>query len=235
MVKKKARKVEAELVHPIKFIKAQRAPEAPTEDEWNSSQKEVKFLVEYLKGVGGTEAVIKAGYTNNKTSAAAMAYKLLKRPRIAAIVKDQIDAQMVCANITGTRILKELYTLATANIRDAFDAGGNLLPIHKMPEGLQKSISSVEVEEPLFKVGKGQVTKIKFWSKNHACELLAKHLKLLVDRLEIDAKGFEGLKAPVINEAFVESKENLQSSPGMEEKPDGPAAQHPVPGEVLPA
>lgn len=80
-------------------------------------------------------------------------------------------------------LLREAKLIARADIRDAYDEHGRLLPMKDMPEHLARAIASVEVDELFEGVGKdreqvGVTKKVKFWNKDKMVETLGKQVGL---------------------------------------------------------
>lgn len=95
--------------------------------------------------------------------------------------------------LTPARILLELGRIALADIGQAFDAEGRLLPLHEMPEDVRRAIAAIEVEEIFTGRGEdrvfvGVLRKVKFWNKDKALQTIATHLGMLVEvrRIEMD-------------------------------------------------
>jgi hypothetical protein len=87
----------------------------------------------------------------------------------------------------AARILEELSYIALADIRQAFDESGNLLPIHELPEHIARAINGIEVTEEFtgrgdLRVKTGVTKKVRFVEKNRALELAAKILGMLVEK-----------------------------------------------------
>jgi len=86
-------------------------------------------------------------------------------------------------------ILDELKTIALADIRDAYDESGNLLPVHQWPDHVAKIVQAVEVQEDFEGQGVmrkkvGETKRLKLWDKLKSIELLGKNLKLFKDQVE---------------------------------------------------
>jgi phage terminase small subunit len=155
--------------------------------EHTLSPQQERFCQEFIIDDHATNAAIRAGYSEK--SAAAQASRLLTSAKIMARLDELRASQKKRLQISADTILKNLYDIATADITEAFDDYGGLKPFKEIPENVRKSISSLEVNE-LFsgqgdqKMAIGLNKKLRFWDKNRANELLGKHLKLFIDRME---------------------------------------------------
>lgn len=96
-------------------------------------------------------------------------------------------AERIADLIDPDRVLREAARLAYSDVRELFDANGNLRPIHEWPDHLAAAVGSIEVVIKNAEAGDGhtdKVHKIKLWDKPKNIELLFKHLGLLTERLE---------------------------------------------------
>lgn len=157
----------------------------------NLEPKQERFCHEYIIDCNGTQAAIRAGYST--VSAGQLAFELLKKHEIQERVSALKAKQLERIDLSADRVLREIYRIATADVGLAFNSDGGLLPIKEIPEDVRRAISGLDVEE-LFE-GRGDereqtgvLKKIRFWSKTEAARDLAKHLGLLIDRLELNGK-----------------------------------------------
>lgn len=150
--------------------------------------KRARFVAEYLADpkLNATAAAIKAGF--NPKSAKRIACALLKNPKIRQQIDKEFEARQQRTFITADRVLLELYHMATVDPYEAYKDDGGLKDVKDMPEELRRAIAGIEVDEiwdteygedGRRKVQIGVTKKIKFWDKNKAAEMLAKHLKLI--------------------------------------------------------
>lgn len=155
--------------------------------------KQRLFLKEWRIDKNASRAYVRA-YKYKGKAANVLGPQLLAKLSKLGLVEAEIVAQEKKAIITADRVLTELADLATMNIKAAFDGAGNLLDIKDMPDNISRSISGIEVDEDLDsdvdESGKVTVTrtrtkKIKFWDKNKSLETIARHLRMLVDRVEL--------------------------------------------------
>lgn len=97
-------------------------------------------------------------------------------------------AQRLADLIDPDRALRELASLAYSDIRDIFDADGNLLPIQQLPAHVAAAISSIEVVIKNAAAGDGhtdRVHKIRLWDKPKMLATLLQHLGLLKETIEV--------------------------------------------------
>jgi phage terminase small subunit len=96
--------------------------------------------------------------------------------------------QLDRVELTAARVLEELRRLAFADLRSFFDAAGNLKPIATWTPEQGSQVSSFEIVKKNLVAGDGlidTVHKFKGWDKVRSLEMLAKHFRLLVERVEV--------------------------------------------------
>lgn len=162
--------------------------------------RQANFVEQYVVDRNGTQAAIRAGYA--PAAAAAQASTLLRNPKVKAALESAVAAQSRRTEVTADRVIQELASVAFSNISKAFRPDGALLLPAEMPPEAQAALAGVETEE-LFD-GKGEERaqvgvsrKVKHWDKVKALEILAKHLGLLRDKLEVSGEGGEPLQIVV--------------------------------------
>jgi phage terminase small subunit len=145
-----------------------------------------RFAAELVACGNATEAAKRAGYSPH--SADEIAAQLMRRPHVAAEVARCQARVLKRLEISAETVLAELGRLARSDVGECFGADGRLLPIHTLPEWARAAIASVEIGED------GRPTRIRLWDKNAALANLAKHHKLLTDRVEHTVLGVVGLE-----------------------------------------
>jgi phage terminase small subunit len=146
--------------------------------------KQARFVEEYLVDLNATGAARRAGYGKG---ASTTGYKLLRIPKVAAQVQTSRLRQFEKAELSAVRVLEELRRLAFFDIRDIFDAAGNLRPIRQLEPHVAAGLASVEVVKRNLTAGDGEtddVIKVRTHDKTRNLEMLCKHFGLLVDRVE---------------------------------------------------
>lgn len=164
--------------------------------------KQRRFVDEYLVDHNATQAAIRAGYSAK--TASETAYENIRKPQIEIAIQEALQKQQARTEITADWTLKEIYRLASFDPRKMYDENGNLKKIADMDDDTAACIGGIDVQEsPL-----GEVTKkFKIWDKNTALGNLAKHFKLLVDRLEASGPGGGPIEQTITN--FPPTSSNL--------------------------
>lgn len=145
------------------------------------TQKQQRFVDEYLVDLNATQAAIRAGYSEK--TAKVIGSENLSKPAIRSAIqagKQQLQAQ---TGITKERVLRELGLVGFGDIRKLYDERGELRPIHELSAEEAAQLAGVEVQQhrgddddqPVY------VRKIKRWDKVKALELLGRHLGLWSD------------------------------------------------------
>lgn len=142
--------------------------------------KQAAFVREYLVDLNATQAAIRVGYSPK--TAKVQGSRLLTNVAIKAAVEAGKAKLANKAQITIEEILAELKNIGFSDPALLVDENGYQLPINKMPPAMRRCIASIEM-------GGDGGTKIKFWPKNNALELLGKHLSAWTDKTEITGAG----------------------------------------------
>lgn len=172
-------------------------PELPVDLGVTLTLKQALFVRHYLANKqNGKQAAIAAGYAEG--SATVTASKLLTQANVRAALARLLEPRVEQLDLKAEDVLRELMSIAFSNLAEVIDKDTQALkPIHDWPIGMQRAIGTLEIarEKVTHKDGaegdvsvivQDQILKVKSWDKPRALELLAKHLKLLTDRLEVD-------------------------------------------------
>ena len=107
------------------------------------------------------------------------ASRLLKNSKVAARVAELRAAAEGATMLTIKRFRTELARVCFSNICNAFDQDGNPRQIHEMDIDTAAAIERYEIKE---RVVDGAVVsrkiRVKFWNKNAALDMAARHLGL---------------------------------------------------------
>jgi phage terminase small subunit len=144
--------------------------------------KQERFAHEYVKDLNATQAAKRAGFS--KATAYSAGQRLLKNVEIGRLVASLKEKQIAKSGLSAQMVLDELTKLGFSNVRDLFDAQGDLRSIHDLTPAQSACIASVEVVMKNATAGDGKVDrvlKIRTWDKPKVLELLAKHFALLTE------------------------------------------------------
>lgn len=155
-----------------------------TKKEVLTPKKEL-FCKEFLVDLNGTQAAIRAGYSEK--TANEQAARLLATVSVQARINELKTKRAEKIEVKSDDVLRELVKLANSDIRKVFEEDGKMKPMSEWPDEIAACVSSVEVEE-LFeweeengrkeKKHIGYLTKVKFWDKTKCLDMLGRHLKL---------------------------------------------------------
>jgi len=144
------------------------------------------FCREYLKDLNQTQAALRAGYppTDARTYASRMMGEAEIQDRVTELAAERNEKLEVDAR----EVLAEMLRLLRADALQAFNDDGTIKPWHEIPIDCRRAISGIKSQETFTGSGDarewtGQVKEIKFWSKDRAIEMLARHLALFKDSL----------------------------------------------------
>lgn len=151
------------------------------------TDKQLAFCAEYLVDLNATQAAIRAGYS--KKTAKSTGFQNMERPEIRVEIQKLMDDRSQRTEITSDAVIREVARLAFSDVRKLFDENGAMLPIDKWPDGMAAAIASVEVDELFEGFGEnriqvGYTKKVKIWDKPKSLEMLGKHLRLWVEKVE---------------------------------------------------
>lgn len=142
------------------------------------TEKQKKFVAEYLVDLNATQAAIRAGYS--KRNAGKIGPELLGKTRIAEAIQDQLKAREKRTLVTADRVIVELSKIAFADLKDFVQFGPDgviILPSATVDGTVLAEVSETETQS-------GGTRRIKLYDKLKALELLGKHLGMFVDKVE---------------------------------------------------
>jgi phage terminase small subunit len=171
---------------------AEKAPPRPKPDPVKLSAKEFQFCQEYLIDLNGTQAAIRAGYSQK--TAAVIAYENLRKPHIAACIGELMKERTKRVQWDADKMFTALAGEADADIADLYDENNCFKPVREWPLVWRMGlVNGVETNELWEGTGKdrelvGQVVKVKFTERLKVKELLGKHtdVQAFKDRIDVD-------------------------------------------------
>jgi phage terminase small subunit len=159
---------------------------------------QAKFCEEYLVDLKAKAAAIRAGYSEK--SAVVKASQLLAMQQVQAHLdflrgEEVVQASRKAGVSTPGQVLSEIDRGAMIDPGLMFDAKGNFLPVPAMPEAVRKAIDKFTIQEVTRVEESPEGVSVTITTRTMACslsktkdkEMMAKHHKLLVDKVEFGA------------------------------------------------
>lgn len=145
------------------------------------TDKQERFVEEYMLDLNATQAAIRAGYSIK--NAGKISSELLGKTRIAQAIDKKKAERSKRTGITADRVLREYARIAFANAKDIIDfENGGIL--EDADEDDLAAVQSVKV-----KTSSGNVDteerEVKLADKQKALEMLGRHLGMFKDKLEL--------------------------------------------------
>lgn len=141
------------------------------------TDKQRRFVEEYLVDLNATQAAVRAGYSPR--TASRTGHENLKKPEIAQEVARLQAERSERTEITADRVVQELARLAFSDLRDVAKWSGTEITLQGSAELSGDAAAAVsEVKYTSFGLG------IKLHSKPQALKLLGDHLGMFVQKVE---------------------------------------------------
>lgn len=147
------------------------------------TDKQKKFVEEYLIDLNATQAAIRAGYKKSEYTDT-NANKLLENTRIAEAIAKAMAERSRRTGISQDRVVNELAKIAFVNMLDVVDEEGRIRSTAS--EDDLACIESIKHKESSSINGDSTEREVKIASKLKALELLGKHLGMWNDKLDVN-------------------------------------------------
>lgn len=143
------------------------------------TQKQKRFIEEYLIDLNATQAAIRAGYSPD--TAKSIGSENLTKPDIQARIAKAMAERSRRTGVNADRVVMELAKIAFVNAKDVIDPDTATVRPDALPEDTA-AIQSVKVKT----FGEdGLEREIKMADKLKALELLGRHLGMFKDKVEL--------------------------------------------------
>lgn len=147
------------------------------------TEKQRRFVDEYLIDLNATQAAIRAGYSVKRASE--IGYQLLQKTTVQQAISEKMAERSKRTGINQDRILMELARIALLNSANVVNYEDATIKEDALPDDLA-AVASVKVKRfPTKDGGEGIEREIKFCDKVRALELAGKHLGMFKDKLEL--------------------------------------------------
>ncbi|MDR2274368.1 MAG: terminase small subunit [Sphingobacterium sp.] len=141
------------------------------------TDKQQRFVEEYMVDLNATQAAIRAGYSVD--TAQQMGSENLSKPVIQEAIQQQKQLLSESTGITAERVLAEYAKIAFSDVRELFNPDNNLYDIRQLDDNTASAIASVEIDALNVQgMQVGETKKVKMYNKLTALEALGKHIGL---------------------------------------------------------
>ena len=163
------------------------------------SPKQQRFVDEYLVDLNGTQAAIRAGYSEK--TAKSIANENLTKPDIQSAISEAQQKRAKRTEITQDMVIREIAKLAFSQYSNYIRVNRDGHPVIDLsdctPDELD-ALTETSTETAVEKDGEDFVTvrkvKIKVADKGKYLEMLGKHLGMFKDQVELSTKD----DAPIV-------------------------------------
>lgn len=152
------------------------------------TEKQKRFVDEYLIDLNATQAAIRAGYSPK--TAYSIGEENLKKPEISNAISRAMAESSRRTGISQDRVVRELAKMAFVNITDVVDSNGRIR--RDATNDDLACIESIKVKQMESDTGGSEEREVKLCSKLKALELLGKHIGMWNDKVDVN------LSVPVI-------------------------------------
>lgn len=161
------------------------------------TEKQQRFVDEYLIDLNATQAAIRAGYSVK--TANEQGSQNLAKLSIQQAIAERMAERSKRTGINQDRVVLELAKIALVKMTDIVDSQGRIKS-DASPDDLA-CIESVKYKESESDTGSSVEREVKIASKLKALELLGKHLGMWNDKLDVN------MNIPIIFEGETDLEE----------------------------
>lgn len=153
------------------------------------TDKQRRFVDEYLVDLNATQAAIRAGYASGD-----IGRQLLTKTHVSDAIARAQSERSERTGISADRVLNELALIAFSSVEHyAVNDDGTLAVLAGAPDGAERAVSSRKRKFRLLdddkRDGDGAKkkteeveTEVKLWDKLRALEMIGKHVRLFIDQ-----------------------------------------------------
>tara|TARA_Y100001947_G_scaffold152089_1_gene153197 strand:- start:5951 stop:6466 length:516 start_codon:yes stop_codon:yes gene_type:complete len=141
------------------------------------TDKQERFCQEYMVDMNGTQAALRAGYSEN--SACEIASENLRKPQIQARLTELRSKLMSKLEITQERVMQEYARIGFSDLRKMLSPNGHLINPQDWDDDTAAAIASLEIVAKPTQDGESApeyVHKIKLWDKKGALDSMSRAL-----------------------------------------------------------
>lgn len=142
------------------------------------TDKQKKFIDEYLVDLNATQAAIRAGY--KEKAAYRTGAENLRKPQIQEEIQKRMEERQRRTEITQDMVLQELAAIAFARVTDYVSVMGGMAQVKDTDQLSDSQIAAIAgIKETQNGI------EVKLGSKEKTLELLGRHLGMWNDKLDV--------------------------------------------------
>lgn len=150
------------------------------------TDKEQRFVQEFLVDLNRTKAAERAGYSDK--SARQIGSELMAKPHVQDAVEQALAARSARTQVSADRVIRELAKVGFVNMKDLATWEDGRPALRDSGDIAEEDAAAIKSFS--YSSSSGETNSESFSFQTHdkvrALELLGKHLKLFVDRVEHD-------------------------------------------------
>lgn len=147
--------------------------------------KQQRFVDEYLIDLNATQAAIRAGYSPKYADREG--HRLVENSRVSAAISLAMAERSRRTGVSADRVLQELAKIAFVNAADVIGSDGSLQNGARRDD--TAAIQSIKLKAIPTEDGVVFEREVRLYDKIRALELLARHLGLFNDKLQMQMQG----------------------------------------------
>src|SRR5262249_54511607 len=158
------------------------------------TDKQTRFVAEYLVDLNATQAAIRAGYS--RKTAEQQGYENLRKPQIAAAIAEAQAVTAARLGLDAADAMRLNADIARFDPLALVDDSGNYRALRDIPEAARRCIRRIRVHKMNLTTGDGQTDRIvdyEFYDKHPALDREDKRQGLLKDRVDLRVATLEDL------------------------------------------
>lgn len=161
----------------------------------NLTEKQQRFVDEYLIDLNALQAAIRAGYSEK--TAGQIGHENLNKPEIQAAIDAALDRRSRETQIDANWVLTRLAAEAEADLNDLYNDDGSIKPMREWPkiwrQGLVAGIKHQEMRDSEGNRTGEFIVDVKISDRIKRLELIGKHVRVNAFQEVVQHKGLEGL------------------------------------------
>ena len=146
------------------------------------TEKQQRFVDEYLIDLNATQAAIRAGYSAK--TADVQGSRMLGNVKVQQAISEAMAERSKRTGINQDRVVLELAKIALVKITDVVDSKGRIKDTATADD--LACIESIKYKESESDTGSSVEREVKIASQLKALELLGKHLGMWNDKLDVN-------------------------------------------------